>query len=190
MAYTDGKALVDIVLAQVEELSALGVVTKTHSFKTASEAEIEPEVSEGDEQILRVKNDILAINRTEDIVIGYNITLKQNELIPEVLALVDGGTLKMDEIETTKVIGYSAPSPGVTVARKTVNVILYTAEKDTAGEILGYVKFKFTNAKGTPVTYSMKDGDFFVPEMALKSRPKSTEVPVDIDFIDVLPTIS
>ena len=189
---TEGMPLVDIALAQAitytEELEGAGlVVDKTISFKTADEAEVEPEVSEGEENILRVKNQILAINRTEDIVIGYNLTLKNNELILEMLQLVDGGEFKYDSGESTKVIGYIAPKPGVVVERKPFDLVLYSAEKDTGGDVVGYAKFTFKNTKGTPVKYSLKDGEFFVPEMELKSRPKPSQVPVEIDFVDKLP---
>lgn len=187
LVFTEGKALVDIVLAQIEELGSGGTVSKTYNFKTNSEAGIQPYLSEGTENTLRVKNEIIASTRTEDIVIGYDITLTQNELIAEVLALVDGGTVKYDELEPTKVIGYSAPAAGIVVNRKAMNIILYTAEKDTAGDIIGYVKLKFVNGKGTPVSYTLKDGEFFIPQMVIKTRPKTGALPVDIDFVDALP---
>ena len=42
-------------------------VPKTYRFDTASEATYAAVVSEGKETVLRVKNEIKAINRTEDI---------------------------------------------------------------------------------------------------------------------------
>jgi len=57
----------------------------------ASEAEITAFISEGEEQELRVKNTIKAQNKTEDIVKGYDIRLVSATMVPEILALVDGG---------------------------------------------------------------------------------------------------
>ena len=58
----------------------------------ASQANIEAYVSEGQQQVLRVRNVIKAQNNTEDIVLGYDITLTAVVMLPEVLALIDGGT--------------------------------------------------------------------------------------------------
>ena len=49
-------------------------------FDTVSSAELEPFVSKGEETELRVKNTIIAQNFLEDIVKGYNITLKDAAL--------------------------------------------------------------------------------------------------------------
>lgn len=190
LTYAEGMPLVDISLAQVITYvqPAGTVVDKTINFVTANEADVEPAISAGDEKIFRVKNQIIAINRTEDIVIGYDVTLKNNELIMELLALVDGGDLVFDEIETTKVIGYDAPSTGGVVEREAFDLALYCAEKDQSGDTVGYVKFLFKHTKGSPVKYTFKDGEFFVPEMKVSSRPKSTDFPVEISVLTALPT--
>lgn len=153
----------------------------------ASEAEITAYVSEGQEKELRVKNVIKAQNKTEDIVKGYDIRLVSATMIPEILALVDGGTLKYDDVDPSKVIGYDAPVVGVPVERKPFSLHIYTEEKDVDGSTVSYVKFTYKHCKGTPVNYSIIDGEFFAPELTCKSRPKSGESPVAIDFLDELP---
>ncbi|WPC42959.1 hypothetical protein Q6H37_05660 [Clostridium sp. JS66] len=60
---------------------------------TASEIQVEPILSQGKRDILRVKNKILGINETEDIVIGYKLKLKDNTFSLKVMQLVDGGTI-------------------------------------------------------------------------------------------------
>src|SRR5690554_1318930 len=60
----------------------------------ASEAEVTAFVSAGTENELRRKNTIKAQNKTEDIVKGYDVRLVSATMIAEILALIDGGTLR------------------------------------------------------------------------------------------------
>lgn len=169
------------------------IVTEETTPKTyrltdvASEAEVTAYVSEGEEKPLRVKNTIKAQNNTEDIVMGYDLKLVNATMVAEVLALIDGGTLRFDEVETTKLLGYDGPAVGSPVSRKLFTTYIYTEEKDVDGGTLSYVKFGYKHCKGTPVNYSLQDGEFFAPELTAKSRPKKGESPVSIDFLDELP---
>lgn len=147
----------------------------------ASEAEVTAFVSEGEEQELRVKNVIKAQNKTEDIVKGYDIRLVNATMVPEVLALIDGGT--WDDTEKK----YSAPVVGSPVNRTPFTMHIYTEEKDVDGDTLSYVKFSYKHCKGTPVNYSLQDGQFFAPELTAKSRPKMGESPVEFEILDELP---
>lgn len=176
--------MANIVRTEIEEEKAEG--GKTYVFTTASEAGITPYLSEGEEKIHRVKNQILGMNNTEDIVLGYDIKLVNNTFTPELLSVVDGGTVTYDEDE--KFQKYEAPEAGTVVNREKVTINVYTEEKDCDGETTSYLKFTFKHAKGTPVEYSIKDGEFFVPEMTLKARAKRGEKPVVVEVLTELPT--
>jgi hypothetical protein len=186
MPLLEGMTLVNIVRTEIvtEETTP-----QTYVFETADEASVEPHVSEGQENILRVKNQILAIDRTEDIVVGYDLTFKDNTLIPELLALIDGGTLTYDDVETDKVVKYEGPESGKTVSRTKFTLNVYTEEKDESGDTVKYAKFIFKHCKGKPVEFTLKDGEFYVPELKAESRSKSGEKPVTIEFLDTLPAI-
>lgn len=147
----------------------------------ANEANIEAEISEGEENYLRVKNTIKATNKTEDIVLGYNITLTSVTMQPEVLAIVDGGT--WDDVEQR----YSAPPVGTPVQRTPIAIKIYTEDKDINGDIKGYMAFNFLHGKGSPVNYTITDGDFFSEELVIKSRPKMGESPVEWEYMATLP---
>lgn len=168
-------------------------VPKTYRLTdVATDANVVAFISAGNEAELRVKNTIKAQNKFEDIVKGYDTTLTSATMVPEILALVDGGTLRYEtegeEPDTVEVLkGYDAPVVGSPVSRKIFTTKVYTADKDVDGEDKGYVCFSFLHTKGTPVNYSMVDGEFFAPQLVLKSRPKSGESPVSIDFITELP---
>lgn len=185
MAIIEGKTLANIVKAEIvtEEGSP-----QTFEFDTADTANLEPSLSEGEENVLRIKNKILAINRTEDIAYGYEIQLDDNTLIPEVLALIDGGSLRYEtpEDDTTSVVGYDAPVSGQTVDRTLFTLNLYTEEKDADGETINYAKISFVHCKGKPVSWTLEDGEFFVPSFNVESRPAKGETPFTLDFMDTL----
>lgn len=180
----DNKALCNIVRVEIEtdENEA-----NKYVFETASEATYAPVNSEGAETVLRVKNTILATNKTEDIQYGSDITFVDTIFMPEVFALVDGGTLKGSKGNYT---GYDAPVVGSAVSRKKFKLNIYTEEKDTDGETLGYVKFGFKGCKGTPATFNFKDGEFLAPSYTISSRPPKGQAPYSIDFLSQLPEIS
>ena len=146
-----------------------------------SEAEATAFISEGDEQELRVKNVIKAQNKTEDIVKGYDLRFLSVTLVPTILAIIDGGTWDATEKE------YMAPVIGEPVERIPFTTHIYTEEKDINGETLSYVKFSYTHCTGKPVSYVFKDGEFFLPELTAKSRPKKGESPVTFKILDELP---
>lgn len=162
---------------------------KTYQFNTSDSLDIDPNVSAGEERIHRVKNKVLGVNSTEDIVVGYNLKLKDSTLKAEVLALIEGGTVTFDDIETDKVIKYEGPAMGDTLVKTPFTLNVYTEEKDESGDVIEYAKFSFKHCKGKPTKYSMKDNDFFLPEFDIKSRAKTGEKPLTIDFVDSLPAL-
>lgn len=184
MAYVEAKAIVNVKRA---EIITVETTPKTLSFETATEAQYEPVISEGKEEVLRTKNTIHAIDKTEDIQYGSNITLTDNKFSPEVMSIIDGGTVKKDTT-TQKITGYSAPAVGIALNRTTFTLNIYSEEKDTDGKVLGYIKFSFPGCKGTPAKFSLQDGSFTTPEYTIQSRPAKDGLPFDVDFIDTLPT--
>lgn len=162
-----------------------GADAKVFHTLTANEAGCSPNLNEGEETPLRSKNRILALNRTEDLVLGYDLTLKELTVDPETFALMDGGTLVWDEDETH--FTYSGPQTGTVVTRAKFTCDVWTEEKDGDGETLGYQRFRFPNCKGSPVSFTHTDGSFFAPEYTMKSRPKLKQSPVQIVSFDELP---
>lgn len=178
------KALVNVVRVEVvtEETTP-----KTYRMDTSDKASAKPKISAGKEEILRVKNQILGLDRTEDIVVGYDLELESAVMMPEVFALIDGGTLTYDAIETTKVTKYEAPTQGVAVSRTAFTLNIFTEEKDTDGSVLGYAQFAFKHCKGKPVDYQFEDGKFTASKLEMESRAAKNEKPVTVNFLDSLP---
>lgn len=177
----------------IANIARVEVITEEETPKTyvlddvASEAEAVAYLSEGEEEELRIKNTIKAQNNTEDIVLGYDIMLLSATLVPEILALVDGGKLVYDETDTDKVIAYDAPVIGKAVDRTPFTTNIYTEEKDGDGSTKSYIMFSYRNCKGEPVNYELEEGEFFVPELNIKSRSKLGQSPVGLRFLEELP---
>lgn len=168
-------------IARVEMVTEEDIPKTYVLTDVASEAEATAYLSEGEEQILRVKNTVKAQNKTEDIVMGYDIRLLSATMIPEILALVDGGTISGEGDK------YDAAVIGDAVERISFTTNIYTEEKDGDGSTKSYVKFSYKNCKGQPVNYLINDGEFFAPELNIKSRGKLGDSPVSIEFIKELP---
>lgn len=159
---------------------------RVFSFDTASDASAEAQLSAGSEKELRVKNQILAQNNTEDIVKGFNINLTDSVFAPEVFALVDGGTSTVTGNSFRK---YSAPTAGEVVSRTKCRLAIYASEKDYDGNALSYTAFLFPHASGSPASVTLKDGEFYAPSYTLKSRPSKGQAPMDIIQLPTLPVI-
>lgn len=171
----DGMPIANIALAEIVN-EATG---QSYVFDTADKAEAKPDLSKGKEDILRVKDRIIAMNKTEDICIGYNIKLNNNTFPMEVMCLVDGGTVTST--------GYEGPEVGTAVNRTPFTINLYSEQKDYDSSTVKYVKFSFKHNKGTPVDFKFEDGKFYVPEFESTSRPKKGEKPVYIEYVTNLP---
>lgn len=173
----------------VSDIAAVVITTATKSYlvQTGSEAAFRAAVAAGAEKELRKKNTILAINRTEDLVKGYDVDLTDLLVHPEVLALVEGGVATF-AAETFS--GYSGPVAGAPVTRTPFRLDIYCEELGTEGEAAGYMKFSLPNCKGKPTEFSLKDGDFFTPKYTIESRPAKGIAPIEITQVQELPTVT
>lgn len=178
-----GMPLVNIVAA---EIITEGNSPELMCFDTASTAEPEPFVSEGEEKELRVKNQILAQNCLEDIIKGYNIKLKDVVFRPKLFALLDGGSAR--DLYSGNVNRYSAPIAGAASERIQFTLRLYSEEKNGNGEPASYCRFSFPHCVGTPASFSLEDGSFFTPEYEIHSRPSGGESAMIIECMNSLPT--
>ena len=177
-----------MAIANIERVDIITEETtpRVFSFDTASDASAEAQVSAGAENELRIKNQILAQNITEDIVKGYNVTFTDSTFAPEVFALIDGGTSTVsgDDFKS-----YTAPTAGEVVARVKSKMAVYASEKDYDGNSLSYVAFVFPHAKGSPASVTLKDGEFYSPFYTMKSRPSKGQSPLSMVSLPSLPVI-
>lgn len=123
-------------------------------------------------------------------VTGNTIVLTDNVFNPELVTILQGGTIKYDELETTKVIGYTPPVVGSKDKGKVFVLRAYSAIYNAAGVLTGYERITYPNCQGVPVSLNSEDGVFRAPEYTINSAPANGEAPYDIDIVESLPTIS
>jgi len=174
--------IVNIVRAEVTTLED---EPRVLSFDTVTSAEPEPVVSEGEDSELRVRNTILAQDTLEDILKGYDITLKDCVLSADLLALIDGGSVT--DAGSNSFSGYRSPAAGATSSRIRFILRLYTEEKDYSGEAVGYFRFSFPNCVGTPAKFEFENGSFTAPEYVVRSRPSAGKSALTVECLDRLP---
>ncbi len=178
----DVNPIVNIVRAEVVTCEEQPRVL---SFGTVSSAEPKPFVSEGEEKELRVGNCIVAQDRQEDIIKGYDITLKDCALSRELLEVIDGGSARAASADCFA--GYSAPVAGAVSERVRFTLSLYAEEKDYGGDSVAYFRFIYPNCVGTPCRLSFENGSFMTPEYVVRSRPNSGNSALTIQCMDNLP---
>lgn len=176
-------------IANVERIKIVTDETtaRTFVFKTSTSATFQASVSSGVEKEQRVKNAILGLIKTEDIVKGYDIDVEDQRLIMDVFALIDGGTVTTETDGWTK---YEAPAAGSTVTRTPFTLSLYTSDRDSDGSANEYYEWKFFGCKGTPVSGGAKDDDFQTIKYSIKARPANGVSPMTLERADTLPDVT
>lgn len=183
---TDGLALRNILAAEIvtEEPTP-----KSYLIETASQASLKASLSSGEEKELRKKDTILAVNKTRDIVKGYDITFKDLLISPKVHALFEGGVTT--EAEGGAFTSYTDPVVGSPVTRTKFTLNIYCGNIGTDGEADdAYTKFALTGCEGTPCDFDLQDDNFFSPSYTIKSRPAKGTTPLTMSAAATLPTVS
>lgn len=158
-------------------------------FDTANEIEVEPQVEEQDAIKLVVKGILRAQKPKESTITGHKITLKDNVFNPELVLVLQGGKIKYDTNQTTKIIGYTPPVVGSAEKGKVFTLNAYSAQYDAAGRIVQYEKISYPNCKGVPVAFSSEDGSFRAPEYEINSAPETGQAPYDLSYVAKLPEL-
>ena len=179
----DEQSQVNLAMIEFETLGDSPQIYRTDKIQELTYAAV---ISEGEEKVHRNKNEILAIDKKEDIQYGSDLTASHVVFSPQVFALIDGGTLVYDEVETTKVIGYNPPAIGKVVKRTKFNLRAYSEIKE-GDEIVGYSCLEFLKCKGKPISFNLKDGEFVVTQYNITSRPSKNELPYNLKIVDSLP---
>lgn len=152
-------------------------------IKTAQKAELEPVLSEGDEDILRSPEQILAVVRTDDLIYGYDVKLTDNTFSADVAGLV-GGYKVSKEDSTEK---YSTPMMTEGFTGKPFKLEIYVANY-SGDSIVNYAKITLNKCIGKFPSMSIGDG-YYAPEFDIKARENTKAgLPIkDITFVDTIP---
>lgn len=158
-------------------------------FDTANRVGVEPQIEEQEAVKLIVKGVLRAQKPKVSTLTGNTITLADNVFNPELVLVLQGGTIKYDAQEPTKVIGYTPPVAGSADKGEVFKLNCYSAQYNAAGQIVQYEKIQYPNCTGTPVAFSSEDGVFRAPEYTINSAPNTGEAPYDISYVTTLPVL-
>lgn len=168
-------------------------------FDTANQVEVEVQTEDADAVKLVVKGRLRAQKPAESTITGHQITLHDNVFNPQLVRVLQGGTILywqdaehtiMDEEETSFGIAkYIPPIAGSSEKGEIFTLNTYSAIYNAAGIITGYEKTMYPNCQGVPVAFNSEDGAFRTPEYTINSAPDEDEAPYEITWVDTLPQL-
>ena len=176
-------ATIDVCLVTIETSSG------EFGFDTANQIEVEPQIEEEDAVKLVLKGRLRAQKPKVSTLTGNEITLTDNVFNPELVLIIQGGKIKYDESETTKIVGYTPPLAGSGEKGEIFKLNAYSAQYDAAGTIVQYEKISYPNCQGVPVAFGSEDGAFRAPEYTINSAPRVGEAPYEISYVSTLPVL-
>ena len=158
-------------------------------FDTSNKVAVEPQIEEEEAKKLVVKGILRAQKPATKTLTGNKITLSDNVFNPELVLVLQGGTIKYDAEEQTKIIGYTPPVAGSSDKGEVFKLNCYSAQYNASGQIVQYEKITYPNCQGSPVAFGSEDGVFRAPEYTIDSAPNTGEAPYDISYVSALPVL-
>ena len=161
-------------------------------FTTSSKIQVNPQTETVDANKLVVKGVLIAQKPPMVTITGNTIVLSDNVLNPELLVILQGGTItyKTPGDASSGVSKYDPPVAGSKPHNKPFKLNLYSAHYDAAGLIVDYEKITYPNCQGTPWSPGSEDGVWRVAEYTINSAPKKGESPYNIEYVDALPDVT
>ena len=176
-------ATIDVCLVTIETKDG------EFGFDTANKIEVEPQIEEEDAVKLVVKGILRAQKPKTSTLTGNEITLTDNVFNPELVLVLQGGTIQYDADDAKKIIGYTPPVAGSADKGEVFKLNAYSAQYDASGQIIQYEKITYPNCQGVPVAFGSEDGAFRAPEYTINSAPKTGEAPYVISYVESLPVL-
>lgn len=179
-------ATIDVVCVSIQAVDSEDELI----LDTANQIQVTVATETQDKVPLIVKGVLIAQKPQVTTVTGNTIVMTDNVFNPELVTILQGGTIKYDRENTSKVIGYTPPVVGSSEKGKIFKLMAYSAIYDAAGLIKGYEKITYPNCQGVPVAFNSQDGSFRAPEYTINSAPNNGEPPYNIDIVDSIPVVT
>lgn len=161
-----------------------------YAIDTASKIQVDIQTETTDAIKLIIKGVLKAQKHRQVTVTGNQLTLTDNVFTPEIVKMLQGGTLDID-VSSGAIKSYTPPVVGSKREDLPVfDVIVYSAIYNAAGIITGYEKVTYPNCQGNPISMSSEDNVFRVNEYVIDSAPNTGEAPYKIEYVTELPTVS
>ena len=176
-------ATIDVCLVTIETENG------EFGFDTANSIQVEPQIEEEDAVKLVVKGILRAQKPKVSTLTGNEITLTDNVFNPELVKVLQGGTIQYDAENQNKIVSYTPPIAGSDDKGEVFKLNAYSAQYDASGQIVQYEKITYPNCQGVPVAFGSEDGSFRAPEYTINSAPKKGEAPYVITYVAELPVL-
>ena len=168
-------------------------------LKTASKLGVSAQTETQDAVKLVVKGALLAQKPAQTTITGHTLTLTDNVFNPELVKILQGGTIKYWTTEEQNAEGnedmgfgvasYTPPVSGSSEKGQVFTTKAYSAIYNSAGLITGYECISYPNCQGVPVALSSEDGAFRAPEYTINSAPDKDQAPYVITYLKSLPVV-
>lgn len=168
-------------------------------LNTASKLGVNVQTETQDAVKLVVKGRLIAQKPEQVTITGNTLVLTDNVFTPEIVKILQGGTIKYwttadkttegDEDNGFGVARYTPPVAGSSEKGKVFITKAYSAIYNAAGIITGYECISYPNCKGNPVALSSEDGVFRAPEYTINSAPDTGEAPYEITYPKEIPVL-
>lgn len=156
-----------------------------YSFSTATKANAKVLIETGKKTELIIKGVLKAQKQFDSTIKGVDVEFQDNMFLPEVVALLQGGTVVKDA--DGNFMSYTPPAAGAAPELDSFDVDIYTEETDTSGLTLRYAKLSLPNGKGEPIELGFEDDKFFSAKYVIKTAPNAGQPPYTITMVDELP---
>lgn len=193
-------ATIDVALVTIETEET---TPRAFALDTASKIGIESQIETKDAIKLIIKGALKAQKGEEATLTGTKITLTDNIFTPELVQVLQGGTIlywadsthTADPTTTDAGYGIASYTPVVAGVKPTPTYFTlkaYSAIYNAAAQITGYEVATYPHCYGEPVALSSEDDVFRAPEYTINSAPDTGEAPYVLDYInpDELPVVS
>lgn len=180
-------ATIDCCLVTVE--TGTGAQTREIGFDTSDKVSVEPQLETQEAVKLIVKGILRAQKPKKVTITGNQITLKDNLFNPELVKILQGGTIQYKQTGGT-VVSYTPPLVGESAEGEKFKLNCYSAQYDEAGDIVQYEKITYPNCHGQPYAFGAEDGVFRASEYIINSAAKKGEAPYTITYVAELPTLT
>lgn len=185
MALTKSKAMIPTIDVN---LVTIKVGDQEFGFDTSNQIEVEAQIEETDAVKLIVKGQLKAQKPKLSTLTGNQITLTDNVFNPELVKVLQGGTIAYNADGSFK--SYTPPVAGSTATIPPFELCAYSAQYNAAGQIVNYEKTTYPNCTGAPVAFNSTDDEFRAPEYTIMSAPDTGQAPYVIEMVDELPTLA
>lgn len=189
MSFKKGNEIPTIDVAMVT-ITTKGATPTEIALTTANKVGVSPVIETKDAVKQIIKGKLIAQKPQESTVTGNTIVLSDNVFNPELVKILQGGTITYDDIDPTKFKKYVPPVVGSSDTGETFDVNLYSCIYDTAGTLTGYEKISYPNGRGVPIAFGSEDGVFRATEYTINSAPSTGQAPYEIEIVTTLPTVA